>query len=533
MLPTVGGDKLIKLHKPQRMIATDFYSGIRNMIFLKSRQIGFSTLFQCVSAHLCTFYKNVIIGVTSKNGGEASDFCKKTKDIILKLPSWIRPEFNIDNAQNFSIKKTNSQLFSSAISPKAPDGLFRGKSIVLLIMDEIAHADYAEDAWTGVAPALSKAQKDAQANGVPFGTILLSTPNKMNGIGKFFFDMWCGAYEGTNSFKPYKVHWTDVDEYKNDPTWYENQKRILNNNSRKIQQELELQFIGDEDTLFPDSVATEFQKKQTFPSSTIRLVNSGELWKFPEKIDLNRFYLISVDVATSYGKDYSAIEVLDYLTLEQIYEYKGKIKPKELTKIIKMLAELCPKNLIIVENSGGYGISILNDLEDDEKEYNIFYESEQITKGNKKVRVNKRMPGLSTNKLTRPLIIESLYNVICENPSLIKSERLKLELLALVNKNGKVQADKNSNDDLVLAYAFGCYVKKFYNNIILQEEDTGVYNEESTYAMDSIYEMNSLIPSFHPGCNFEQYKKDLKRKLDKDPRGITREKILNSIFGNF
>src|SRR3990172_5048369 len=94
MLPMGGGDELVILHDPQKKIVEDFYKGdVHDMIFLKSRQIGFSTLFQLICVHLVIFYKNVVIGVTSRSGDEASDFCRKVKDIIDKLPEWIRPEY--------------------------------------------------------------------------------------------------------------------------------------------------------------------------------------------------------------------------------------------------------------------------------------------------------------------------------------------------------------------------------------------------------------------------------------------------------
>lgn len=533
-LPTPGGDSLITLNTPQKKIVKDFYGGIHEMIFLKSRQIGFSTLFQLICTHLLVFYSNAIIGVTSRDGAEASDFARKTKDIIQKMPKVYRPTFKWNNVQDFSIAETNSQFYCSAVSPPNPGALFRGKSIALLILDEAAHILKIEEGWTGVAPALSKAQKAAKENGIPFGTIILSTPNRCTGIGKFFFDMWTHAIEKTNSFEPYKVHWSEVAEYKNDPNWYKEQCKRLNNNQRRIQQELELQFVGDEDTLFPEYTIRALQDVTVDPTNQIRMPEGGKVWAFNNDIDKKRFYLIGVDVSSSYGNDYSGVEVVDYITMEQIYEYKGKCEPKKLASIVRMLSALCPNNLIIVENTGGYGTSVLNELQYDPiYSYNLFWEYRKTDPA------KQRIPGLSTNTHTRPLIIQSLYETVTERPELIKSERLKLELYSLVNKANKVQADVDSNDDLTMAYAFCCYIRKYYADIVAIEEDIGINVPETTEALQDMAEMNEfdpLPPLYQDETNsnkkqFDDLKETVRERVVLNSKQLKKKNILDSIYG--
>jgi hypothetical protein len=54
-----------------------------------------------------------------------------------------------------------------------------------------------------------------------------------------------------------------------------------------------------------------------------------------------------------------------------------------------------------------------------------------------------------------------MYNHVRENYDTVYSKRLASELMTLVNKNGKIQADDGYNDDLVMAYAFCFYVRKY------------------------------------------------------------------------
>ena len=61
------------------------------VLVLKSRQIGISTVIQAYAAWLATFYDNVVIGIISKDGAEATDFARVIRGIVEKLPDWMKP----------------------------------------------------------------------------------------------------------------------------------------------------------------------------------------------------------------------------------------------------------------------------------------------------------------------------------------------------------------------------------------------------------------------------------------------------------
>ena len=323
-IPTVGGDELIKLYEPQKRVVRDFIED-HHLIILKSRQLGFSTLCQALVAYICCFYENCIMGVLSRSGDEASDFCRKTEDMIDKLPSWIKPVYKNRSVQSF-ILENGCALWSSAISPTNPTSVFRGKSISFLIMDELAHMKYADTAWTGIAPALSKSQNTARLSNIPYGTVFLSTPNRTTGIGKFFYDNWVSAKNETSLFKPTRVHWREIPEYADDPVWYYKQCSLLNNDKNKIAQELELKFISSEDALFSEKIQQQLQEqtKNFKPLEKIRIPerpNDRGLWRI-NNIDKRKFHIISIDTASESGADYSAIQTIEYETMKQIIEYK-------------------------------------------------------------------------------------------------------------------------------------------------------------------------------------------------------------------
>lgn len=479
-IPTPGGSKLIELYKPQKRIIANFFQK-HHLIMLKSRQIGMSTLCQAIITYIFTFYENCVVGIISRDSSESSDFCRKVCNMIDELPKWLRPEYENKSIQYF-ILSNGCQLHTAAVSPANPGSVFRSKSITLLIIDEAAHIRNIDDAWTGIASTLSKTQLDAEKSGIPYGTLLLSTPNKTEGIGRWYFQMWVAARKNENLFIPHKIHWTEIPDFANDPEWYKNQCRALNNDRNKIAQELELQFVGSEYCLFNEDVQKQLQDSFVVPCEVIPTPvkrGKGELWKFRE-IHRHHFHIIAVDPATLAGRDNSAIEVVEHQTMQQILEFHGKVDPKELTVVVKLIAALCPHNIIVVDNQGGYGQSILYDLlYDEEVEYNLY---------GKYTGKEKRQfqPGLEITAKTRPLILDALHDYVTHDPTIIASERLSMELLALVNKkNDRIEADEGFNDDLALAYAYCCYLRKYCREelgiieSIPEDEAQQIFTEDS------------------------------------------------------
>ena len=485
-LPTPGGDMLCELYEPQKRVLTSFLKD-NYLCLLKSRQTGFSTLSQIICAHMATFYSNVVIGIISRDSAESSDFNRKVLDILHKQPTWLRPTFRFENAQSFSTTK-GTQLWTSAVSPANPGAVFRGKAITILIMDESAHVRLIDEAWTGIAPALSKAQNAAKLNGIPFGTIVLSTPNRTQGIGKWYFDRWTQAVANPDGlWKPHKIHWKEIPAFRDDPNWYSQQCEILENNPKKIAQELELQFVPA-GGMFDETVYAKLQEQRELPTEKIRVNDVSDIWRFKE-IDRKRFYIVGVDTASEFGRDWSAIQVLDYITMEQIMEFRGKLAVKDFSLILKRISGLVPNNFIIIENNS-YGNQVCEEMfYDEHMNFNIYGSWKKILTPGSQHKMRKFQPGLSTNMKTRPLIMDALYNYVTEDPDSIASERLAMELVSLVDKGkGKVEADHGANDDLAMAYAFCCYARSF----LKAESGQSLYTDNESGLEDPMEWMSGL-----------------------------------------
>jgi hypothetical protein len=449
-----GGDQLFKPYQKQvdliKLIQKDHY-----VITLKSRQIGISTVIQAYSAWLVSFYDNVVVGIISKDGKEATDFARAIRGMVEKLPEWMKPKggesgrgFAKRTEQSF-ILTNGSKVYASPVAPNAPSKTLRGKAVTLLVIDEAAFVNYIEDAWTAMVPALSTNQKQARAANIPYGTIILSTPNKTVGVGKFFYKRYLNSLTGDDIFKPFTIHWKQIPELANDPYWYKNQCALFDNDPKKIAQELELKFLPTEGSFFESQTIEAVQNSVRAPIEKFKMFN-GEIWVFRRSEQLKK-YIMGIDSAPENGLDKSGITIYDYETLEQVWEYQAKCRIKDLVKIAKVGITNYPGIVIIESNS--YGNQVIEELMESEYSWMVYRE---------KRGEDNRIPGLSNNIKTRPLMIDALYSYVSQFPEIIRSERLALELAGLIQKkNGRVEADEDCHDDLALASALCFYVKKY------------------------------------------------------------------------
>jgi len=476
------------------------------VLVLKSRQIGISTIIQAYAAWLTTFFNNVVIGIISKDGAEATDFARVIRGMVEKLPNWMKP---VGGSQGRGLAKrtersfilTNgSKVYASPVNPNAPDKTLRGKAITFLVIDEGAFVGHVESAWTSMVPALSTNQMQARKANIPYGTIVLSTPNKTIGIGQWYFEQYMRAISRDDIFEPFVIHWKMIPELADDPLWYKTQCRLFNNDPKKIAQELELKFLPAEGSFFEADTVEKIQDSCVDPIAKLRLFN-GEIWKFQEPLP-QRNYMIGVDTAPEHGADKSAITVWDYQTLEQVWEYQGKCKVLDFLKVVQLAATAYANGPIVVE-SNSYGNQVVEHLGQSNFAHRLYREK----RGPHTV-----VPGLSNNAKTRPLMIDALYSYMTEFPESVKSVRLAMELTGLVSKSsGRVEADTGCHDDLALSTACCFYVRKYDPPLMLETDGEGysgsmdVFQDIVSYNTDSPMEIsNSSIM------------KSVKKNLDKN-----------------
>jgi len=405
-------------------------------IVLKARQLGLSTIVAAYVVWLLLFHRDKNVLVMATKFATATNLVKKVKNIMKNLPDWIRiADIKIDNRSSFELSN-GSQIKAASTSGDAG----RSEALSLLVLDEAAHIEGLDELWTGLYPTLSTGGR----------CIALSTPN---GVGNWFHKTYADSELGENDFFPSNLPW-DVHPER-DQAWFEKETR--NMTRRQIAQELECNFnTSGETVIHPDDIEVI---KQTAKDPNHRTGFDRNYWIW-EAYQPGENYLLVADVARGDGKDSSAFHVFKVSTMEQVAEYQGKPSLDMYANILNQVGKEYGDALLVVENIG-IGISVLEKLEMLEYK-NLYYSikgSHDYIEQNIAYTNASSVPGFSTTTKTRPLIVAKMEEFVRNKLIIIRSNRLCKEMETFIWNNGKAQAMRGYNDDLIMSFAIGCWVR--------------------------------------------------------------------------
>ena len=423
------------LYPFQGKLLEDFEDHRFNVI-LKARQLGISTVTAAYVAWMMMFHREKNVLVIATKFSTAANLVKKVKAIIKNLPDWLRiSEVEIDNRTSF-VLNNGSQIKASSTSGDAG----RSEALSLLVIDEAAHVDGLDELWMGLYPTLSTGGR----------CIALSTPN---GVGNWFHKTYVEADNKSNDFFPTKLPWEVHPD--RDTAWFEKETR--NMSRREIAQELECNFNMSGETVFAPEDLEIYYNAVTDPK--YRTGFDRNLWIWEEKQPQNT-YLVSADVARGDGKDYSVCHVFKLETMEIVAEYQGKCTPDIFSRVLFDIGQEYGSALLVVENNS-VGYAVLDKLK--EMQYPNLYHSikstHEFVEEYQADQMTNAVAGFSTTSKTRPLIVAKLEEFIRNNLIKIKSGRLLAEMKTFVWNNGRAEAMRSYNDDLIMACAVGCWVR--------------------------------------------------------------------------
>ena len=431
------------------------YQRHRFNVILKSRQIGISECTASYAAWLMLFHRNKNILVMATKSGTAQNIIKKVKVAMKKLPDWLRiSEIVTDN--KLSIELSNGSQIKAIASS---DDAGRSEALSLLIIDEAAFVKNLEDLWVGLLPTVS-------AGG---NIIVLSTPN---GVGGKFHQIWTESEQGLNEFHRTKLMWwvhpERISDLQDDPervgfktsTWYREEIRKSNMGPREVAQELECNFNASGETFIGADQIDELDKSSQSPS--IMSYWDRGLWEWWSPRPSAR-YTITADVARGDGRDNSTFNVWDNDSMFQCAEYQGKLPVEEFAKLLMDTGHRFGNALLVVENNN-IGMACLEHIRLAGYE-NVYYSYKGEKGGGANVHSAWGPPsqdmviGFTMSQKIRPLVFSKMEEFIRLRAVRLHSRRLVSELRTLVWENGKPQAMKGYNDDLVIAAALGCWIK--------------------------------------------------------------------------
>ena len=168
------------------------------------------------------------------------------------------------------------------------------------------------------------------------------------------------------------------------------------------------------------------------------------------------------DVARGDGKDYSAFHVIDIETNTQVAEYKGQLGTKEYGHLLVGVATEYNEALLVVENASIGWATIQTII--DRGYTNLYYSTKSDSTRadsyfDKYMDTSKMVPGFSMTSRVRPLIVGKLQEYVNDKSVTIQSKRLLEEMKVFMWKHGRAEAQQGYNDDLVMAFGIGMFMR--------------------------------------------------------------------------
>jgi hypothetical protein len=444
----IKGKVLFNLYPFQEDALRNFKDNRFNIV-LKSRQMGISTLVAGHALHSMIFNHDYKILVIATKQDVAKNLVQKVQLMWEFLPAFLKQGLNIVNNNKLSISFTNgSEIKAVASSPDAA----RSEALSLLILDEAAFIPDIEEIWASSQMTLATGGS----------CIMLSTPNGASGL---FHKTWQEASEGTvteglEKFVPILLPWSLHPD--RDQTWRDQQDILLG--KRLASQECDADFLSSGHTVIESEILDWYESNQVCDPVEKRGIG-GDLWVW-KYADYTRSYIVCADPARGDGEDYSAFHIIDVETVEQVAEFKGKIDTQMFGNLLVSIATEYNNALLIIDNRN-IGWSTIQVVIDSGYK-NLYYSFKNDPYLDENIHLRKAydlkqkedmVPGYSITVKSRPILISKLSMYFSEKSPIIKSRRFMNELRVFIWNDGKAQARKGYNDDLVMSFSMGLMVR--------------------------------------------------------------------------
>ena len=519
---------------PDQISLLNDYENYEENIALKYRQAGVSTVTGAWISKRLVFAKKTQpekILIIANKLDTSMEMANKIRTFVDQWPSWVGAGFSNDKNSQKHYKLTNGSEVKAVATSK--DAL-RGFTPTILVFDEAAFIEADGDFWAACMASLSTGGK----------VIVVSTPN---GYDPIYYDIYDQALKGMNNFKISEMFWyrdpryskdlflvptedlvkyllnkeehdeskhisfAHIDPYKRDydelssylkkgykpcSTWYEKMVKKLKYDKRKINQELNCEFLGSGDNVF-ENTQLEYIKNNTLMDPTGKLMGNS-LWMWKEPIPEHK-YIMGVDVSRGDSEDFSSIQIIDFDDREQVFEYVGKIPPDALAEIAYKWGMMY-NAFIVVDITGGMGITTVRKLQ--ELGYKNLYiegiDSTNIWSYNAKLA--DKIPGLNFNNKRVQII--AAFEEYVRHKFKIRSVRLYNEMNTFIYLNGRPDHQRGQHDDLIMGISMAIYVgESSFNKLEKVVERTKIMLESWTVVNDNTARQQTHFDPLIPNNN--------------------------------
>lgn len=514
---------------PRQKVFLQTLAKVRNIVAIKPRQCGITTLTGAWATAQCVFASEdapeTILCVGNKLD-LANQLITKIRDFLTQVPRWYwgddyySPDPKSDkNMKSIFVKDSKSELelFNGCriVARSSGENAARGISAVsILILDEAGFIENGKAVYATCAACMASNPNSK--------TVMVSTPN---GHDELYYNTYKQALAHENNFTAVQFRWYQDPRYNknlkwfkkgrdngktkwyiedtiNDDgdiryneehwgkmiqdgwtprsPWYEEMCKSFNNDSMKIAQELDVSFQGSANNV----VAPEFIEQQNTlnvrePLSDFKDPMNDDTWFWKKPIDGHR-YIVAVDPSRGVSADKTAIEVIDmdgidengFPIIEQVAEYVGKKLGDDIGGMVYQYANLYNEAYVVVDCTGGQGDALI--LTMIQLGYKNFYyeDANQKTytvqnKTDKPLSFSDRLPGFHFQGNRYP-VLASFAGMVRSNEFKIRSRRVTNELDTWIfeGETGRMNHQDGAHDDTICSLAMGLFVMKYtYNKL--------------------------------------------------------------------
>lgn len=463
------------------------------IIVLKARREGVSTIVQGTFAHRGFTRKNVHAYTIAHEAEAASNLFGMTETMYANLPAALRPGKAGGN-QGRRLRLVNGADFRTETAKDLSAG--RSSAATLLHCSEAAFWDHGDIVLRSMLSIVPE---------VP-GTIVV-IESTANGVQNMFHRRWLSAERGDSDYTPLFFSWLEDAVYST-PGYDWEDLGPLDDEEESLKdlfkatpgqlvwrrQAIRTQFDGDLDGFhqeFPSTpteafitsgrqyfgahhimrfrptdpirrgrIAGNWRKKQIV---AIKPDDRGPLWIYEARQPDTR-YVMFIDPAGVVGEgrarhfgdprdasDYTCMWLVNCKTMETAAVWHGRIDLGLIGEEAAKLGRIYNNAVICPEVTGGSGFAIVMKLRD------LGYPALHRDRERKTYsRHRSEMYGWMTSVATRPIMLETLRDVLRENPEKLKHAPLREEMTQFIIVKNKPEATPGTHDDQVMACA-GAY----------------------------------------------------------------------------
>lgn len=465
------------------------------LIILKARREGVSTIVQATFAHRAFTRRDTWAYTIAHEIDAASNLFGMTESMYSNLPQALRPA-KVSGNLGRQLRLDNGAYLRTETARDVRAG--RSGAAFLLHGSEVAFWDHGEEVLRSILSTVPD---------VP-GTIVV-LESTANGIQGSFYQRWQNAVNGESDYTPLFFSWLEDPVY--DLGYAHNWETLgpLDDEEDSLVQTLDAsagqiawrrqtirgQFAGDLDGFHQEYPSTPHEAfitsgRQFFGAANIHRFHptepiarahisgvwkkgsevtaeknpQGPLWVYETRKPDHR-YVMFIDPAGTVGEvrarhftdpkdisDYTAMWVVDCATMNTVAVYHDRRDIGQLGEVAAKLGTIYNKAVICPEVTGGYGLVIVEKLRDLGYGGAIHRDRERTTYG----RDTKAAYGWQTTVATRPIMLETLRDVLRENPEKLRHAPLREEMHTFIIGKARPEAGPGSHDDLVFAAA-GAY----------------------------------------------------------------------------